>query len=181
MAIYTKRGDRGETSFFEKGNTQKVRVDKDSVKVEAIGAIDELNSFLGVIKTSTENKFIVENVERIQRDLLTIGSKTAGSGLPFPKTKTSYLEKIIDEVESKLPRLTNFVVPGGSQVSGLLQYSRSLARRAERRMVSLSKFEKISPSVLMYLNRLSDFLFMLARKANYDLGIGDELWIGKKR
>lgn len=180
MAIYTKRGDKGQTSFFEKGNTQRVRVDKDSLKVEALGAVDELNSFLGVVKTQTENKFIIFEIEKVQGNLLTIGSKTAGSGLSFSKTKTMYLERIIDEIEGKLPVLKNFVIPGGSVSSGLLQYSRSLARRAERRMVALSKEEKIAPSVLSYLNRLSDFLFMLARKANFDVEIGEEVWIGRK-
>ena len=120
-------------------------------------------------------------IDNIQRNLLTIGSITAGSELRFSFIQTKKLEKVIDDLEGKLPVLKNFVVPGGSFTAGLLQYSRSLARRAERRVVSLNRVERVKPQILTYLNRLSDALFMLAREANYKSGIRDEVWVGKKK
>jgi cob(I)alamin adenosyltransferase len=166
--------------MFDEGSSQRVRVSKDSARVEALGAIDELNSFLGICKSSSENASMIRIIEAIQRNLLTIGSITAGSKLRFSKVQTKKLEKLIDNLEGKLPVLRNFVVPGGSTSATQLQYARSLARRAERRMVSLSKFEEVRPQILEYLNRLSDILFMLAREQNNNVGIKDEVWIGNK-
>jgi ATP:cob(I)alamin adenosyltransferase len=177
MAIYTKKGDKGETGLFDK---KKGRVSKDSLRVEAIGAIDELNSFLGVCTSFSESPKMTFLVKEIQGDLLTIGSITAGSKLGFFKNKTNRLEKIIDEIDAKLPPLANFVVPGGTRLASHFQYARSLSRRAERRMVALSKEEKIRAQILTYLNRLSDALFMLAREANFKDGVKDEVWRGQK-
>jgi cob(I)alamin adenosyltransferase len=181
MVIYTKRGDMGETSTFDVNSAQRARVSKDSLKVEALGSIDELKSFLGVVKSFSEDRSLQAILDEIQRNLLTIGSITAGSKLKFLGSKTKELEKIIDELEGKLPVLKNFIVPGGTNKSGLLQYARSLSRRVERRVVALSKVEKVRPQVLTYLNRLSDTLFMLARDANYKNGIKDEVWVGKRK
>jgi cob(I)alamin adenosyltransferase len=176
MAIYTKKGDKGETGFVD----VKKRASKDSLIVEALGTIDELNSFLGIAKTQVkENTKLQKTVGDIQRNLLTIGSITAGSKLRFSENKTKELEKLIDELEGKLPVLKNFVVPGGTLVSSYFQYARSLARRAERRMVALSKVQKTTPPVLQYLNRLSDAIFMLAREANREAGVKDEVWKGR--
>jgi len=176
MSIYTKKGDSGTTAMFDSSGDQRQRVDKDTLQVEAIGCIDELDSFIGITKENTENVNYQKILNSIQRDLLTIGSILAGSGLRFPVTKTKYLEKLIDEWEGNLPVLKNFIVPGGTKISASLHYCRSLTRRAERRVVSLNKAKEVKPQVLQYLNRLSDFFFMFSRKVNWDMGIEDEVW-----
>ena len=177
MPIYTKKGDKGTTATI---NSQG-RINKDSQIVQTLGVIDELNSFLGVAKSFSVNKTLVKTIAEIQKNLLTIGSITAGSDLSFSISETKKLEKTIDRIEAKLPPLKNFLFPGGGWVGSLLHYCRSLARKAERNMVSLSKFQKVSPSISKYLNRLSDCLFMLSREANFDQGIADEPWFGKKK
>ena len=167
--------------MFDEDATQRNRVTKDSLRVEALGSIDELNSFLGIVKSSSKDKDLQKEIGEIQRNLLTIGSITAGSKLRFSSLQTKHLERMIDELEGKLPVLKNFVVPGGNLISAQLQYARALARRVERRMVALSKVEGIKPQILEYLNRLSDTLFMLAREINTKAGIKDEIWRGKKK
>ena len=181
MVIYTKRGDKGKTSLYDDASSQRVRVSKSSLSVEALGAIDELNSFLGVTKTFYKDNKNSNLISDIQKNLLTIGSILAGSKLRFSKTNTKHLERLIDDLEGELPVLKNFVIPGGSSLSAHLQYSRSLTRRAERRVVALSEITKVKPQVLEYLNRLSDFLFMLARKANFEAKFKEEVWIGRKK
>lgn len=181
MAIYTKRGDKGETSLYDGVSVQRERVSKDSLRVRAIGAIDELNSFLGVAISFSESPQLSRKLEETQRDLFRVGSILAGSNLRFSKAKTKLLEKKIDELEERLPPLKSFILPGGSRLSALLQYSRALARRAEREVVALDKAWKVKPQVLAYLNRLADLFFMLAREANFQRGILDEVWAGKKR
>ncbi|OGM23720.1 ATP:cob(I)alamin adenosyltransferase [Candidatus Woesebacteria bacterium RIFCSPHIGHO2_01_FULL_39_28] len=171
MAIYTKRGDRGQTSLYDRQNKQNIRIDKNSLRIEAIGAIDELNSFLGIIS----------QVKEIQKDLFVIGSILAGSELKFFRSKTKKLEKTIDKLEGELPVLKNFIIPGGSKDSAYFQYARALARRAERRVVALSKVERVKPQILSYLNRLSDYLFILARYANFGEGIKEEVWKGSRK
>jgi len=188
MAIYTKRGDKGKTSLYNEGKTndhdkttaQKERVSKDSLDVYALGVIDELNSFLGVTIAISEDQKMPAILKEIQKDLFTIGSILAGSDLRFFKTKTKHLEKEIDELEGKLPVLQNFVLPTGSKLSSNLQYARALSRRVEREVVTLSRITPVKPQILTYLNRLSDYLFMLARDANYNLGVKEETWIGKR-
>jgi cob(I)alamin adenosyltransferase len=181
MVIYTKRGDKGKTSMYDEASSQRLRVSKDSIKVKTLGAIDELNSFLGVTSAFSNFPEITSYLKDIQKDLLTIGSITAGSKLGFNSSGTKKLEKIIDKLEGTLPVLSNFILPGGTVVSSHLHYSRSLARRAERAMVSLANKEKVKPQILTYLNRLSDFLFMLARLANIEARIKEEVWSGKKK
>ncbi|OGM81404.1 ATP:cob(I)alamin adenosyltransferase [Candidatus Woesebacteria bacterium RIFOXYB1_FULL_40_26] len=166
MAIYTKRGDRGETSLYDPRNSQYIRISKDSLKIAAIGATDELNSFLGIIG----------NLSFIQKDLFTINSILAGAHLRFPTSKTKKLERQLDKFEGSLPVLKNFIIYGGGKVGSFLFFARALSRRAERAVVALSKIEEIKPEILTYLNRLSDFLFMLARDSNYKEGIKEEVW-----
>src|SRR3989344_5002312 len=180
MVIYTKRGDKGETSIFDENSAQRTRISKDSLKVEALGAIDELNSFLGVVKTNTGDKKLQRTLGGIQRNLFTIGSITAGSKLKFSSAQTKKLKKMIDNLEGKLPVLKNFVVPGGTVIASNLQYARALSRRAERRVVALDRLEKVRPQILTFLNRLSDAFFMLARQVNYKVGVKDEVWVGRK-
>ena len=175
MPIYTKKGDRGRTCLFD---SKTKRVDKDSLRIVAIGAVDELNSFIGLTASLSEDKEVKVLLKPTQRNLLTIGSSLAGSGLKFTKRETTKLEKLIDGWDKELPPLTNFILPGGSVVSSHLHCCRSLTRRAERRVVALSNTEDVSPQILMYMNRLSDFFFQMARKVNNDLNLEDETWAG---
>jgi cob(I)alamin adenosyltransferase len=172
MTIYTKRGDAGETTLFTKGS----KVSKDSLRICAIGAVDELNSFLGVVVSFSEDKRLNSKLKGIQGDLLTVGSILGVSDLKFYNSKTKKLEKEIDELEQKLPKLANFIIPNGTKIASLLHYARTVSRRAEREVVALSKIEEVKPQILVYLNRLSDYLFMLARNENHKSEVADDLW-----
>lgn len=181
MAIYTKKGDRGKTSLYKKGLNQKKQVSKSKTIIHTLGSIDELNSYLGVITSQSEDANLNTTISNIQKDLFTIGSIIVGSNLRFSKSKTTKLEKIIDKLEGKLPTLRNFILPGGSKTAAHLQYARSLARKAERKVVTLNEDKKIKPQILTYFNRLSDLLFMLARQVNFKKGIKEEVWINKSK
>lgn len=181
MVIYTKRGDRGKTSLYDKTSGQRKRMPKDSLRASSLGAIDELNSYLGVVISSSEDMALNKKLKDIQNNLLTIGSLLAGSSLRFFKTNTRRLEKEIDEMEGELPVLANFILPGGSKIASNLQYARTLARKAERRLVTLNEEKKVKTQVLTYINRLSDYLFTLARDINYKMEIKDEVWVGRKK
>jgi cob(I)alamin adenosyltransferase len=181
VTIYTKRGDKGKTSLYKKDPNNRNKISKSDCLIHALGAIDELNSYLGVITSHSQDQKLNKTITDLQKDMFTIGSIIGGSGLRFSKSKTTKLEKIIDELEKKLPPLKNFILPGGSKVAAHLQYARSLARKAERTTVALNEDEKIRPQVLTYLNRLSDLLFMLARQANFRMGIKENVWIGEKK
>lgn len=178
MSVYTKRGDRGETSLYNKKTRKEKRVLKDSGIIEAIGTIDELNTFLGVVRSLSRNKVLIREIKEIQRNLFSIGSILAGTVLPFGKDKTKRLEIRIDDLEGKLPVIANFTLPGGSVVGAHLHLARSISRRAERVLVGLSRKNKISPEVLVYLNRLSDFLYILARYENKRKKIKEVIWKG---
>lgn len=177
MTVYTKRGDKGETSLFSDKFGSKT-VSKDSVRISAIGAVDEVNSYLGVVITFSENGKLDKELEVVQNNLFTVGSVLAGSDLKFSKTKSTSLEKQIDKMEKELPPLKNFILPGGTRLAGLLHFARSLARRAERRVVALSTIEEVNSNILVYLNRLSDYLFTLARYENFRLGVSEKTWNG---
>ncbi len=167
MAIYTKTGDKGQTKVFDKKSGQLVGINKDSCKIAAIGAIDELNSFLGIVGEMTE----------IQGNLFTINSILAGSKLRFTKVKTKKLEKQIDKWEGELPVQKNFIYYGGSPRASLIFYARALCRRAEREIVSLNQQSTIkNQQLLIYLNRLSDYLFMMARSENNKEGNKEIFW-----
>ena len=175
MAIYTKRGDKGETSLLNKLSSQKERISKASLRISAIGAVDEVNSFLGIIASNADPE-LRKILREIQKELFLIGSILAGAKLRFYSIKIKRLEKQIDEMDKILPPLKNFIFPGGTEIGAQLHFSRSLTRRTERTVVRLSKKEKVSPQIIRYLNRLSDFLFMLARKVNSDAKIKEEIW-----
>ncbi len=181
MAIYTKKGDKGTTSLYSSQPALGQRVSKNSIRIRTIGSIDELDSFLGLAKSFCLDLKTQKIISNIQKDLLTIGSILAGSKLRLSRTKTKRLEKMIDTWEGNLPRLSNFVIPGGTPLSAQLHVARSQTRRAEREVTSLSEVEKVSDSIKAYMNRLSDFLFMLARVANSDQKIKEEIWVGKKK
>lgn len=164
MSVYTKKGDKGKTGLF----STKKRISKSSLRINAIGSIDETNSFLGVIISFLKGKKLKKDLLLIQEDFFEINAILAGSNLKFDKNKTKRLETKIDEIEKKLPKLRNFIFPGGEKVASMLFYARTLVRRSEREIVKLSEKEKIRPQILMYVNRLSDYFFTLARKVNYD-------------
>ena len=166
MAVYTKTGDKGSTKVFDKKTGELTSIRKDSCHIKTIGAIDELNSYLGLIGGLTE----------VQRNLFTINSILAGSNLRFSKTKTKKLEKQIDIWEGKLPVQKNFIFYGGDTKASLIFYARALCRRAERELVFYSSQFTVHSSLLAYLNRLSDYLFMLARSINFDTKTPENFW-----
>lgn len=160
MSVYTKTGDKGETGTFA-----GKRISKSSRLIAVIGAIDELNSYLGVVGSLTD----------IQRNLFTINSMLSGAKLEFPKDATKKLEREIDKMEAKLPTLTNFIIYSGTPRAIKLYYTRALARRAERALVDLG-FKVYDLRILAYINRLSDYLFTLARYTNYKKKVKEEVW-----
>jgi cob(I)alamin adenosyltransferase len=176
MTVYTKKGDQGET-----GLVSGRRVSKSSRGIEAIGTLDEANSGLGLVVSFIEDKKIKRQLEDIQKDLFTIGAILAGAKLRFFKTKTCRLEKEIDKMESNLPSLTNFVLPGGSKVASLLFVARAVVRRAERAVVDLSQEEPVKSQIVQYLNRLSDYLFVLARVVNQENSVKETIWQAGRR
>lgn len=181
MVIYTKKGDRGETNLYDSKSLGKARILKSSLTIKAIGAVDEANSFLGMVTSFSEDKNLVLWIKGCQRNLFAVGSILAGAPLGFSKTKTLKLEKEIDKLEKSLPTLKHFILPGGTRAASLLFVARTLARRAERSVVKLGRRQKIKPQISVYLNRLSDYLFTLARYVNFREGIKEEPWRGKDK
>lgn len=173
--IYTKTGDRGITAL---GNGRKVA--KDHRRVEAYGTVDELNAALGLALTTGLEPDATALLVRIQNDLFDLGADLSFPGQPrrrrgpSQRTKTvrlkrAYvqpLEAAIDRLNAPLPKLRRFVVPGGTPASAWLHLARTVCRRAERKVVALSRREPVNPDVIVYLNRLSDLLFVLARRAH---------------
>lgn len=176
MVIYTKRGDGGETSLYDKESRQNIRISKESLRIRVIGAIDEANSFLGVCASLSEDKKLNNLIIKIQENLFRIGAVLAGAKLRFSTSKTLVLEKEIDKLEGTLPVLKNFILPGGSPLAAHLQVARTIIRRAERELASLNQVESIKPEILSFINRLSDLLFMLARKINFEAKIREKVW-----
>ena len=183
MKIYTKKGDQGETSLF--GGE---RVSKDNPRIEAYGAVDELNSVLGVVRALSSPRRVEEILARLQTDLFVLGADLATprseKRAKVPRihpSHTAFLERTIDSLERALPPLTSFVVPSGTSVAAHLHLARTVCRRAERLAVRLSKSQELGPDALPYLNRLSDLLFVLARYANAAGGGMEVQWKGASR
>ncbi len=170
-------GDSGKTKML--GSNE---VDKDSLSVEANGSVDELNSFVGRAITKIEDREVVNLLRDIQKDLFTIGAELAGSRRRDDKSTQLDPEHVVrleDEIfklDNKLKPLQNFILPGGSEEASLLHVCRSVARRAERRVVALKKERIINDDIVKYLNRLSYLFFLLARKANEDGGVEEQKW-----
>lgn len=168
--IYTRTGDKGETGLV--GGT---RVSKDSTRVEAYGSVDEINSALGVARSALSDNEISSVLEELQKDLFVAGADLAGDkggkgGKEVPRItreRVFELERIIDRFESELPPLHVFILPGGSRAGASLHFVRTVTRRAERRIVTLSRKEDINEQLIPYINRLSDLLFVLARVVNH--------------
>jgi cob(I)alamin adenosyltransferase len=179
MKIYTKTGDGGETSLFGGG-----RVPKDDARVEAYGAVDELNAAVGVARSLSPDPQIEGDLARIQSELFSVGAELATphenkAHDAIPAVDAGWalaLEQRMDAWDEALPPLTSFVLPGGSRLAGALHVARATCRRAERRAVALSHIAAIDPAVVVYLNRLSDFLFEAARIANLRAGVAETPW-----
>ncbi|MGH7369292.1 MAG: cob(I)yrinic acid a,c-diamide adenosyltransferase, partial [Candidatus Methylomirabilaceae bacterium] len=175
MKIYTKMGDRGETGLI--GGT---RVLKSSLRVEAYGEVDELNALLGAAMARVTSNAIKDSLLGVQRDLFAIGAQLADPGGRVEKKaqkaavgeeRVKGLEGIIDKYEATLPPLRSFILPGGVEAGALLHLARTVCRRAERRIVALAQEAPLPPTMLVYMNRLSDLLFVLARAANREAGV----------
>lgn len=174
--IYTKGGDKGKTSL---GMGQ--RVEKDSLRIEAIGAVDELNASIGVVCCFSQEP-IAHHLVRIQNDLFDVGADlciledaSAKKTVKITQKHVVWLESCIDMLNKDLAPLSSFVLPGGSQASAFLHQARTVCRRAERRVITLKKVEQVNAELQIFLNRLSDYLFVAARWANAK-GQKDVLW-----
>jgi len=180
MKAYSGTGDKGETSLY--GGT---RVEKAAPRVEAYGAIDELNSQVGVVRAHIKEKKLDQILKNIQRDLWILGGDLASelvtANVPrISREQLDRLESVTDELNSGLPRLRRFLLPGGSVPGAELHVARAVCRRAERRIVALSKVESINPDVLPYINRLSSLLFVLARTVNKMQRVPEEEFVRDK-
>jgi len=189
MKIYTKTGDNGTTALF--GGT---RVKKHNLRIESYGTVDELNSYIGLIKDQEISNSIKESLLKIQNDLFTLGAmlatppeketlKNGKERLNIPKVDDDailFLENEIDKMDLELPQMTHFILPGGHQAVSFCHVARCVCRRAERLSVELNDKEAVNDAVLKYLNRLSDYLFVLARMLSKDLSVEEIKWIPEK-
>ena len=178
MKIYTKKGDTGTTQLI--GGT---RVAKHHIRIESYGTIDELNSYLGWLRDVVEDKHVADTIKTIQDRLFTIGSHLAAdpvkSKMVLPDLNdadVSLLENEIDAMNDKLPEMKNFVLPGGNSANSLCHVARCVCRRAERICTELNEEEKVEALILQYLNRLSDYLFVLSRKISADTDSEEIAW-----
>ena len=181
MKIYTRTGDSGDTGLFGGG-----RVAKDDQRVEAYGDVDELNAVLGMARAVEVMPRIDEVLVPVQRDLFAIGALLATPDRDkmaqhlekarIDEERVTQLERLIDDAEAELEPLRSFILPGGSPKAAALHVARTVCRRAERRVVTLQRTVEIPSLVVIYLNRLSDLLFTLARLANHRAGAGEVTW-----
>ena len=179
MRIYTKTGDAGETSLF--GN---IRVSKADARVDAYGEVDELNACLGAARAAGLDADLSASLEQIQKDLFALGARLADPSARIAERVTKAavaaadierLEQTIDRLETELPPLRRFILPGGSAAGSLLHLARTVCRRAERRVVALGP-GAVEPPLIVYLNRLSDLLFVMARAANQRARMPETEW-----
>jgi len=179
MSIYTRFGDKGKTALFS-GKT----VSKGSLRIDAYGSIDELNSSIGVALTLIKDPKIKKELFLVQNDLFEIGAglsrftkseKTKG----YYQKRVNEFEKTIDALTKKLPKLSHFILPGGGKGGSHLHITRTICRRAERRVAQLSDKEKLNKEILIYINRLSDLLFTFARYINYKEKKKEIIWNNK--
>jgi cob(I)alamin adenosyltransferase len=179
LKIYTKGGDAGETSLFDNS-----RVSKADARVDAYGEVDELNAGLGAVRAAGVDRDLAELLETIQQQLFAVGARLADPAARIAARVTkaavgdaeiARLEAAIDRFETELPPLKRFILPSGSVPGSLLHVARTVCRRAERRVVGLGA-DAVEPDVLVYLNRLSDLLFVMARVANHRAGVPETEW-----
>ncbi|MCB0520853.1 MAG: cob(I)yrinic acid a,c-diamide adenosyltransferase [Lewinellaceae bacterium] len=178
--IYTKTGDAGETALF--GGQ---RLPKSHLRIEAYGTVDELNSYIGLVRDVSTDDHARQVLKEIQDRLFMVGANLASdpsknlSPPDITLADLKLLENEIDRMDESLPPLKNFILPGGHTSVSFCHIARCVCRRAERLAVALHQEEPVEDSVLQYLNRLSDYLFMLARKTSQDLGVGEVVWKGR--
>lgn len=189
MKVYTKTGDKGTTALF--GGT---RVPKHHIRIESYGTVDELNSYIGLIRDQEINPLYQKVLIEVQDRLFTVGAILATppekevlkngekrlQNLGVTESDIEYLEKEIDAMETELPPMTHFVLPGGHTTVSYCHIARCVCRRAERLATHLNDIEPTDELVLKYLNRLSDYLFVLARKLSQDLNANEVQWIPRK-
>ena len=189
MKVYTKTGDKGTTALF--GGT---RVPKHHIRIESYGTIDELNSYIGLIRDQDISQIYKNTLMHIQDILFTVGAilatdpekailKSGKQRLNIPKISNEDIEKLekeMDIMEDSLPPMTHFVLPGGHQTVSFCHIARTVCRRAERLASHLNTLEPFQPETLMYINRLSDYLFVLARKLSFDLKAEEIKWVPQK-
>ena len=178
MKIYTKKGDSGHTSLID-GQI----VNKHNLSVDAYGTVDELNSFLGLLKDYIKDETIKDILNNIQPKLFSIGSILASGKnqnmlekVKIEKKDVKYIESHIDSMNNELPELKNFIIPGGHKISSYSHVCRSICRRAERRISELNNEQSVDPNILSYINRLSDFFFVLSRYLMYSDKIEETRW-----
>jgi cob(I)alamin adenosyltransferase len=176
--IYTRTGDAGTTGLADGS-----RVAKDAPRIEAIGAVDELNSALGVLLAETLSDVVRSSLQDAQHDLFDLGGELSIPGHAImSENHVARLEQLLDRFNAALPPLKDFVLPGGARTAALAHLARSICRRAERRVVALGATQAVPAFAVQYLNRLSDLLFVLARALNREAGRPDVLWQqGKNR
>lgn len=181
MKIYTRTGDEGDTGLFGGG-----RVPKDHVRVSAYGDVDELNALLGVVRAGGSGAAYDALLEQVQRDLFSIGGllatpdpdkvRAAIAKAVVPPSRIDEFERAMDAADEELPPLRAFILPGGTAHAAALHHARTVCRRAERSVVRLAREAEVPPLLIVYLNRLSDLLFTLARLANHRSGVSDRTW-----
>jgi len=175
MKIYTKKGDDGTTGL--QGNK---RVSKSNSRISAYGTVDEINSILGIVLSNKLDDDISKLLTKVQNDLFSIGADLSNPDMSTPQRvneeMVSMLENQIDKMEKELAPITKFILPGGDKIASFIHNTRSVTRRAETMVVSLSKNEPINQICIKYLNRLSDLLFVVARVINKRKGINDVFW-----
>lgn len=183
MKIYTKTGDSGETGLFGGG-----RVSKDHPRVDAYGAVDELNAALGLAACAVDQEDLRRALESVQSELFVLGADLATPDgvqstavVRLEDHHVTALEHQIDAWEAALPPLTSFILPGGTEAAARLHLARTICRRAERRVTALGHQEHLGELPVRYLNRLSDWLFVLARTANARAGVPDRPWISPRQ
>ncbi len=182
MKIYTRTGDDGTTSLFG-----GMRVSKDNGRIEAYGAVDELNAALGLAASLSRDESIARLLQDIQRDLFAISTDLAtppdrhsGVDARTIQSLVENLEKDIDKLETSLSPLHQFILPGGHPCAAAIHMARTICRRAERRVIALGSTEAITPATRIYLNRLSDYLFVLGRYANHRHDVEETTWDGRR-
>lgn len=179
MKLYTRTGDQGETGLFD-----GTRVPKSDPRVDAYGEVDELNAVIGVARATGLDGDLDEMLGQVQRDLFALGARLADPGgkiatrvekVDLDAADIRRLEEWIDRLDAALPPLRRFILPGGSPAGAALHLARAVCRRAERRIVALGS-GAVAPALVTYINRLSDFLFVIARTANHRAGVAEREW-----
>ena len=176
MKIYTKTGDAGQTGLYS-----GKRIPKYDLRVDSYGTVDELNAFVGVLRDLVTNESLSAELLAQQHLLFAMGAALAddrpGQAYQLPETAATDLEAAMDRMDTVLPRMTHFILPGGAPVLSAAHVCRTVCRRAERRVVELASTVEIDPAVTIYLNRLSDYFFVLSRYLARELGIEEVKWV----